>query len=122
MHAKAELHTLLRAKNENGRNRLKSRVVTTFPLPLQEESSQRYWKDNGVYDVQFSIQLNEDWSAVEVVGQLLAAAWSIGSPWTVLSVGQPYTEGWEFEAIADHRTATIKIPGVEWLRLSLLLN
>ncbi|MFJ8047844.1 hypothetical protein [Streptomyces luteogriseus] len=99
-----------------------SKIVREFPLGLDVGESQEYWKDRGLQDVRFSVMLEEGASPSEVLGQILAACWALAGPWTVLSVGEPFTAGWEFVAIADHRSADIKIPGVEWMRVSLLLE
>ncbi len=122
MRGVAEFQALLRVSNERSLGRLTSRVLRETPLELDEAKSREYWKDEGLRDVRFPVLLEEGLSGEGMMCQLLAAAWSIGGPWTVLSVGEPYVPGWEFVAIADHRNATISIPGVEWVRISLLLD
>jgi hypothetical protein len=101
---------------------LTSRIVREFPLQLGEGESRDYWKDRGLRDVRFPILLEEGSQPGEMLCQVLSAAWEVAGPWTVLSVGEPFTAGWEFVAIAGHQNADMRIPGVEWMRISLLLD
>jgi hypothetical protein len=103
-------------------SRLASKIVREFPLPLGEWEGERYWKDPGLQDVRFPILLEKGMQPGEMLCGILAAAWEIAGPWTVLSMGEAFTPGWEFIAIADHKNADIRIPGVEWMRISLLLH
>ncbi|KAA0935310.1 hypothetical protein [Streptomyces apricus] len=118
----AELQALLRVSNERALSRLTSRIVRDVPLDLGEGKSREYWKDDGLRDVRFPILLREGLQPGDMLCGILAGAWEVAGPWTVLSVGEPFVAGWEFVAIADHRNAGIKIPGVEWMRISLLLE
>jgi hypothetical protein len=91
-------------------------------LDLGELESREYWKDRALQDARFPILLEEGIESGEMLCQVLAAAWALAGPWTVLSVGEPFATGWEFVAIADHRNADVKIPGVEWMRISMFLE
>lgn len=122
MRATAELQAFLRVSSDRAQDRLISRIVREFPLGLGEGKSQTYWKDEGLQDVRFPVLLGEGTPPGDALCGLLAAGWAVAGPWTVLSVGEPFTAGWEFVAIADHRSAHIRIPGVEWLRTSLVLE
>lgn len=122
MRGVAELQALLRVSNERALSRLTSRIARELPLELGDGRNREYWKDGGLQDVRFPILLQEGLQPGEMTCHILAGAWSVAGPWTVLSVGEPFVAGWEFVAIADHRNADIKIPGVEWMRISLLLD
>lgn len=122
MHGKVELQTLLRVSNERAMSRLASKITREFPLHLGEWEGEKYWKDPGLRDVRFPILLEEGMQPGEMLCRILAAAWEMAGPWTVLSVGESFAPGWEFIAIADHQNADIRIPGVEWMRISLLLE
>ncbi|GGS95623.1 hypothetical protein GCM10010270_79490 [Streptomyces violaceus] len=123
MRGAAELQALLRVSNDRATSRLISRIIREFPLRLGEGESREYWKDPGLQDVRLPILLGEGaQSGEEMLCKVLAAAWALAGPWTVLSVGEPFDAGWEFVAITDHRNADMRIPGVEWMRISMLLN
>ncbi|MEU8984631.1 hypothetical protein [Streptomyces sp. NPDC048309] len=122
MQGMVEFQSLLRVSNEKSLNRLTSRIVRIFPLQLGEAKSQRYWKDEKLQDVRIPILFEPGITPGDMLCRLLAAAWSLGGPWTVLSVGEPFAPGWEFVAIADARNADIVVPGLEWARISLILD
>lgn len=122
MRGVAELQVLLRVSNDRALSRLTSRIIREFSLRLGEGDSHSHWKDAGLRDVRFPILLEEGTQPGEMLCQTLAAAWEVASPWTVLSVGEPFTAGWEFVAIADQQNADLRITGVEWMRISLLLD
>jgi hypothetical protein len=115
---RAELQVFLRVSNERALGRVLSKVRHLCPLTLGEAAAERYWKDPGLQDVRLPIAVPHG-SVGDMTLEVLRAAWSLGAPWSVSSIGQPGTEGWEFEALAEHERAHFHMPGLEWARISL---
>lgn len=118
MSGSLDLQVFLRVGNDRAVGRVVSWIRRACPLELVEVSAGRYWKDPGLWDVRFSVAVPSG-STADVVFEVLGAAWSLGEPWGVSSIGEPDTPGWEFVAIADRGSARFGVPGLEWARFSL---
>ncbi|MCZ4509091.1 hypothetical protein O3Q52_12920 [Streptomyces sp. ActVer] len=118
MSVSSDAQMFLRVGNDKALSRVVSRIRQACPLELGDATAERYWKDPGLRDVRFSVAVSPG-STGDMVYQVLRAAWSLGEPWGVSSIGQPGTPGWEFVAIADRGSARIGVPGLEWARFSL---
>jgi hypothetical protein len=115
---RVELQTFLRVNDERALRGVLSKVRELCPLSLGEAVTERYWKDPGLQDVRLPIEVPHG-SLGDMTFEVLRAAWSLGGPWRVSSIGQPGTEGWEFEALAEHESSRFHVAGLEWARISL---
>ncbi|MFF3413038.1 hypothetical protein ACFYW8_44460 [Streptomyces sp. NPDC002742] len=114
----AELQVFLRVSNDKAMDKALSKVRHLCPLALGNADAERYWKDPGLRDVRLPIAVPHG-SLGDMTLEVLRAAWSLGAPWSVSSIGQPGTEGWEFEALAEQERTHFHVPGLEWARISL---
>ncbi|MEU9974092.1 hypothetical protein [Streptomyces sp. NPDC051014] len=118
MSMQAELQVFLRVSNDRALDKILSKIRDLCPLALGEAAAERYWKDPGLQDVRLPIAVPHG-SVGDMTFDVLRAAWSLGEPWSVSDIGQPGTEGWEFEALAEHGGTRFHVPGLEWARISL---
>ncbi|MBO4257497.1 hypothetical protein [Streptomyces griseorubiginosus] len=114
----AELKVFLRVNNDRALDKVLSKIRQLCPLPLGEAAGERYWKDPGLQDVRLPVSIPPG-SVADMTFEALRVAWALGGPWSVTSIGEPGTEGWEFEALAEHKGARFHVPGLEWARISL---
>ncbi|MGW7821812.1 hypothetical protein ACWGLF_27670 [Streptomyces puniciscabiei] len=121
MIVQAELQAFLRVSNDRALGKVLAKVRHLCPLALGEAAAQRYWKDPGLQDVRLSIAVPHG-SVGDMTFEVLTAAWSLGEPWSVSSIGQPGTDGWEFEALAEEGGSRFHVTGMEWARISLRLS
>ncbi|MEV7344272.1 hypothetical protein [Streptomyces sp. NPDC093544] len=119
MSVSVDLQVFLRVGNDRALSRVVSLIRQACPLELGDATAERYWKDPRLRDVRFSVAVPPG-STADMVFEVLRAAWSLGEPWGVSSIGQPDTPGWELVAIADQGSARFGVPGLEWARFSLL--
>jgi hypothetical protein len=119
MSVSVDLQVFLRVGNDRALSRVVSRIREACPLELGDAVAERYWKDPGLQDVRFTVAVPPG-STADMVFEVLRAAWELGGPWGVSSIGHPDTPGWEFVAIADRDSARFGVPGLEWARISLL--
>ncbi|MEU9380860.1 hypothetical protein AB0D38_07655 [Streptomyces sp. NPDC048279] len=115
---RAELQMFLRVCNDRALDKVLSKIRQLCPLPFGEATAERYWKDPGLQDVRLPVSVPQG-SVGDMTFEVLRAAWSLGGPWSVSSIGEPAAEGWEFEALAEHGRARFNMPGLEWARISL---
>ncbi|WP_158693321.1 hypothetical protein [Streptomyces sp. HGB0020] len=118
VHVRAELQVFLRVGDARALERVLGRLRELCPLLLGEAVAERYWKDSGLQDVRLPMAVPQG-SLGDMVFEVLGAAWALGEPWSVSSLGEPGSPGWEFAAIAEHESSRFRVPGMEWAQVSL---
>lgn len=114
------LRVFVNARNEKAVQRTSSRLRETLPLPMEVSLSQKYWKDIDLTEVSYSVDMRRWGDDIRgVVCEVLESAWMLGGPWTVTSIGGPFADGWEFEALAEKGRSRLVVPGIQWANFTI---
>jgi hypothetical protein len=102
---------LLRAKNEDGANRLVLRLQKALGAPVRVTALGPYWKDDALYRCMFATSL-ADGSPAETTQTVLTLAGQLAPTWHIGGLGA----GGDLWGVADRQ---IVVSGVDWLGFGL---
>jgi hypothetical protein len=106
-----EWRAFLRAKGEDSANKLVSRLQETLGQSMRVTELARYWKDDALYECEFTTPL-ADGSPAETTQAALMVAGQLAPIWNVGGIGA----GGDLWGVADRG---IIVSGVEWLHFQL---